>query len=276
MTTTTTSTKKTTTSRAKVTPKKTAAPRVKVASKEATTLRAKTVPKKTSVPSTLSAPIYTMAGKEAGTISLPEVLFNAPWKDDLVHQVVVAMQANARHSTAKVKDRSEVRGGGRKPWKQKGTGRARHGSIRSPIWVGGGTTHGPRPERSYTQKINRKMRMGAMAAVLSRKFKDGEIIFVDSFSFDAPKTKDAKAAIAAIAKGSGIPMLAQRRNNAALIALSQKNFATEKSFSNFSNFLMEEVRNLNPVDMLGYRYLIIENPAAALETLSARAAVKHA
>ncbi len=250
MTTTTTSTKKTTTPSAKTAPKKAPA-------------------KKTT--GTLSAPIYTMAGKEAGTISLPETLFDAKWKDDLVHQVVVAMQANARHSTAKVKDRSEVRGGGRKPWKQKGTGRARHGSRRSPIWVGGGTTHGPRSERSYTQKINKKMRMGAVAAVLSRKFQDGEIIFVDSLSFDAPKTKTAKTAIAAIAKGSGIPMLAQRRNNAALIALTQKNFATEKSFSNFSNFLMGEVRNLNPVDMLSYRYLIIENPIEALETLTTRA-----
>jgi len=113
--------------------------------------------------------------------------------------------------------------------------------------------------------------MGAVAAVLSRKFQDGEIIFVDSLSFDAPKTKTAKTAIAAIAKGSGIPMLAQRRNNAALIALTQKNFATEKSFSNFSNFLMGEVRNLNPVDMLSYRYLIIENPIEALETLTTRA-----
>ncbi len=253
------------------TTKKITAPRAKAAPKKITAPRAKAVPKKISTASTLSAPIYTMAGKDAGTISLPEALFNAPWKDDLVHQVVVAMQANARHSTAKVKDRSEVHGGGRKPWKQKGTGRARHGSIRSPIWRGGGVTHGPRAERSYTQKINRKMRMGAMAAVLSRKFQDGEVIFVDSFSFDAPKTKNAKAAIAAIAKGSGILMLAQRRNNAALIALSQKNFATEKSFSNFSNFLMEEVRNLNPVDILRHRYLIIENPAKALEMFTARA-----
>lgn len=253
MTTTTTSTKKTTTPSAKTAPKKAPA-------------------KKASVAGALSAPIYTMAGKEAGTISLPEALFDAKWKDDLVHQVVVAMQANARHSTAKVKDRSEVRGGGRKPWKQKGTGRARHGSRRSPIWVGGGTTHGPCSERSYTQKINRKMRMGAVAAVLSRKFQDGEIIFVDSLAFDAPKTKDAKTAIAAIAKGAGIPMLAQRRNNAALIALSQKNFATEKSFSNFSNFIMDEARNLNPVDMLSHRYLIIENPTEAIEILTARSA----
>lgn len=235
------------------------------------TTQTKSVEKKTVSTSELSAPIYTTSGKEAGTISLPESVFGASWKADLVHQVVVAMQANARHSTAKVKDRGEVRGGGKKPWKQKGTGRARHGSRRSPIWVGGGTTHGPRPERTYTQKINRKMRMGALASVLTKKFQDGEIIFVDSISFEEPKTKTAKTAIAAIAKAANIPMLAERRNNAALIALTDKNFATEKSFSNFSNFLMEEVRNLNPVDVLRYRYLVIEKPTEAIAIINDRA-----
>ncbi|HEX8946851.1 MAG TPA: 50S ribosomal protein L4 [Candidatus Paceibacterota bacterium] len=230
-----------------------------------------TTKKTTTAAAELSAPVYTMAGKEAGTVSLPATLFGAPWKADLVHQVVTAMQANARPTVASTKDRGEVRGGGKKPWKQKGTGRARHGSRRSPIWRGGGTTHGPRPERDYAQKINRKMRMGALAAVLSKKFADGEVLFVDALSFDAPKTKDAKVAIAAIAKAAGTPMLAQRKTRAALIALSGKSMEVEKSFSNFGNVLTEEVRNLNPVDILGYRYLVIEKPAEALETLGARA-----
>ncbi len=220
----------------------------------------------------LSAPVYTMDGKESGKIDLPEELFGVSWKAELVHQVVLAMQANARPTVASTKDRSEVRGGGKKPWKQKGTGRARHGSRRSPIWRGGGTTHGPRPERDYTQKANRKMRIGALVSVLSKKFAEGEVFFVDSLSFDAPKSKDAKSAITAIAKASGTPMLAERRNNATIIALSGKDSFVKKSFSNFGNIFTEEVRNLNPVDILGYRYLIIEKPTEAFGVLKERVA----
>ncbi len=218
----------------------------------------------------LSAPVYTMDGKTADTISLPEDIFGAPWKNDLVQQVIVAIQANARTPIAHTKMRGEVRGGGKKPWKQKGTGRARHGSIRSPIWRGGGVTHGPRAERSFAQKINRKMRFAALTAVLSRKLKRGEIIFVDALSFKEPKTQKAKEVVQAIAKASGVSELSTRRVNAALIALSKKDFAVEKSFSNFGNLHTEEVRNLNPVIILSYRYLIIENPAEMIKALSAR------
>ena len=185
--------------------------------------KAKTEKKVPAVLGALEAKVYTLAGKDAGTISLPAELFGAKWNPDLVHQVVLGMEANARTSIANTKFRGEVRGGGKKPWKQKGTGRARHGSRRSPIWKGGGTTHGPRSERDYSVKINRKMRVTALASLLSRKFKDGEIVFVDSFTFAAPRTQDAKNALVAIAKGAGMPMLSAKRNNAAVIALSQKN-----------------------------------------------------
>jgi large subunit ribosomal protein L4 len=94
---------------------------------------------------------------------------------------------------AHTKDRGEVRGGGKKPWAQKGTGRARHGSSRSPIWKGGGITHGPRNDKSYAQKVNRQARQKALLVALSRKFKDGEILFIDSLEMANPKTKDAKA-----------------------------------------------------------------------------------
>lgn len=220
----------------------------------------------------LEATMYTAGGKEAGTVSLPAELFGAAWNADLVHQVVVGMQANARPTVANTKFRGEVRGGGKKPWKQKGTGRARHGSRRSPIWVGGGTTHGPRAERDYSVKINKKMRATALASVLSKKWKDGEILFVDSLSFAAPKTADAKAAISALATASGKGELVTKRKNAAVIALSKKDANTEKSLRNFKNYETIEARNLNPVDLVTKKYLVIENPTEAFETLKARLA----
>ena len=130
----------------------------------------------------MEAKIYNQKGKDAGTIELPEKVFGAKWRADLVHQVVESMRSNKRAGTADTKDRGEVRGGGRKPWKQKGTGRARHGSSRSPIWVGGGVTHGPLAEKNYKRKISKSMRAQALFSVLSKKLKDGEIIFIDSLA----------------------------------------------------------------------------------------------
>ena len=218
----------------------------------------------------LSAPVFTMDGKESGSIALPSEIFGATWKADLVHQVVVGMQANARTSTAHTKFRGEVAGGGKKPWKQKGTGRARHGSNRSPIWKGGGVTHGPRTEKVYAVKINRKQRAAALASVLSKKFAHGEIIFVDSLSFKEPKTALAKTVLLAIAKGSGNDTLATKRKNAAIVLLSKKDMNTEKSLRNIGSLMIEETRNLNPVDLLAKKYLIIENPTDSLKVLSAR------
>src|SRR3990167_7590904 len=142
--------------------------------------------------------LYTWEGKKAGTVTVPEELFALPWNADLVHQVITAMQSNARAGTAHAKGRGEVRGGGRKPWRQKGTGRARHGSSRSPIWKGGGVTHGPRKDKIYAKKINQKMRQKALLVSLSRKFKDGEILFVDSLELQEPKAKQARAVLAGL------------------------------------------------------------------------------
>src|SRR5579863_7804375 len=122
----------------------------------------KAVPIKAAPVSASEANVFTMKGGKAGTVALPAELFGAKWNADLVHQVVTGMQANARPTVAHTKFRGEVSGGGKKPWKQKGTGRARHGSTRSPIWVGGGVAHGPRNEKSYDQKINKKMKAKAL------------------------------------------------------------------------------------------------------------------
>src|SRR3989344_3523977 len=104
----------------------------------------------------MDAKIYNSKGEQSGKISLPETIFGVAWNADLVHQVITSMMSNAREPIAHTKTRGEVRGGGKKPWQQKGLGRARHGSIRSPIWVGGGITHGPRNDENFSRKINKK------------------------------------------------------------------------------------------------------------------------
>src|SRR3989339_534864 len=144
-----------------------------------------------SISNGVEAKIYNQKGAEAGKINLPEKVFATKWRSDLVHQVVQSMRSNKRAGTADTKDRGEVRGGGRKPWKQKGTGQARHGSSRSPIWVGGGVTHGPLAEKNYKRKISKKMRAQALFSVLSKKFADNEIIFIDSLDMSDIKTKPA-------------------------------------------------------------------------------------
>ena len=222
----------------------------------------------------MNAKVYSKDGKETGSVTLPESVFGVAWNADLVHEVVLGMQANARGiSSAHTKGRGEVSGGGKKPWKQKGTGRARHGSTRSPIWVGGGVAHGPRNEKDYSVKINKKVRAKAFATVLSKKFADGEVIFVDSLTMTEPKAKDAKAAIVAVAKASGNDALANKRKNAAVVVLSTRDLATEKSFRNFGNYEVVMAKDVNPVELLTYKYVVIADAPATVEVFEKRLAV---
>ncbi len=214
--------------------------------------------------------VFTQDGKASGKVTLPESVFGVKWNPDLVHEVVISMQSNARGGNAHTKDRGEVRGGGKKPWRQKGTGRARHGSRRSPIWVGGGVTHGPRNEKDYTKKINKKVRAKALASTLSKKLADDEVIFVDALSFDAPKTAEAKQVVSALAKGSKHEDLVTKRKNAALVVLAERNEAAEKSFRNFGNMLIAQAKDVNPVDLLTYKYVVVADPTKSLETLETR------
>lgn len=221
---------------------------------------------------TMNAKVYSKEGKEAGKVDLPEAVFGVAWNPDLVHEVVVGMQANARTQTTHTKDRSEVRGGGKKPWRQKGTGRARHGSRRSPIWTGGGVAHGPRNEKDYSVKINKKVRAKALATVLSKKAADNELIFVESLAMETPKTSDAKATFIAIANGSGNDAMARKRKNAALVVLPARDLATEKSFRNFSNIEVAQAKDINPVDLLTYKYVVVAQPTESIEVLEKRVA----
>ncbi len=218
----------------------------------------------------MEAVVYNQSGKESGKVTLPEAVFGVKWNGDLVHQVVVSMQANARPHVAKVKDRSEVAGGGRKPWRQKGTGRARHGSNRSPIWVGGGVTHGPNPDKVYARKINKKMRSKALFIVLSRKFKDGEVLFVKDVSVVSGKTKDAKTMLQTFSGIKGFEKLIEKKNNAALVTIPERDEATERGLRNFPNISVLEARNLNPVEVLSSKYLVISNPESSIETIVGR------
>lgn len=220
--------------------------------------------------------LYTQDAKESGKITLPESVFGAAWNADLVYDVVTAMQSNARANTAHTKDRSEVRGGGRKPWRQKGTGRARHGSRRSPIWTGGGVTFGPRNERNYTKKTNRNVRARALAIVLSKKYADGEMLFVDALELAEPKASAAKGVLTALGGLKGMDGLASKKKNAALIVLPARSVAVEKSFRNFGNVHVAQAKDINPVELLTYKYVVVAKPDVTLDTLEKRVALKSA
>lgn len=224
----------------------------------------------TTAENNLSSVIWNAQGKKAGELKLPENVFGVAWNEALMHQVVTSMQDNARTPVAHTKGRGEVRGGGRKPWKQKGTGRARHGSSRSPIWKGGGVTHGPRNEKVFARTIPSKMRAKALFMALSRKLRDGQIVFVESFGLDKPSTSSAKKALVAISKND-LGKIESKSVNAALVAFADPKEASVKSFRNISNVRYASVRDLNPVSVLRHTYLILENPEASVAILAQRA-----
>ena len=234
-----------------------------------------TTTKKAKTPVDLDATVYAVDGTKSGSLSLPEKVFGLNWNADLVHQVVTAMQANARQPVAHTKDRSEVRGGGKKPWKQKGTGRARHGSSRSPIWRHGGVTHGPRNDKDYSQKINRKMKVKALYTVLSKKYADGQMLFISSVSLKEPKTKDARAMLTQLGGISGYESLATRRNNALYLILPKADANVKKSFANMGNVMVGTVNTLNPVDVLTYKYVLLATPEEAVKIIEAKSAPKE-
>jgi len=166
----------------------------KKATKKATKKAAKKATKKVAAKG-IEAKVYKSDGKESGKVSLPETIFGVGWNADLVHQVVLGMQANAREPWAHTKDRSEVSGGGRKPWRQKGTGRARAGHSRSPIWRGGGNIFGPTPH-SYSYKPPKKVRRVALISALSMKLKEEKMIILRDFPMDEmPSTPTPPAAV---------------------------------------------------------------------------------
>lgn len=189
--------------------------------------------------------VHNQDGKEVSEIELNEAIFGLPWNNDLVHQAVRVAFANQRQVLASTKDRSEVRGGGRKPWRQKGTGRARHGSTRSPIWRHGGVTFGPTTERNFKLKINKKMAKKAFLTALSAKVKDGEILILEDLKITSPKTKE----IAKIIKN--FPQA-----KTALLVLDGNNENIKRAGSNLPNLQIININNLDILNVLKYQYLI--------------------
>jgi large subunit ribosomal protein L4 len=206
----------------------------------------------------MTTDVYNLKNEKVGTVELPANVFGAKWNAAVVKQVLDAQLANERAPWAHTKDRSEVRGGGRKPWRQKGTGRARHGSIRSPLWVGGGKAHGPRNERDYSQKVNKKMKRVAVFSALSRKFKDGEVKVFENFTIEAPKTK----VLASLLHGVLQLKKGEKRFDVLLVA-GPKNQNLMRASFNLAKTKMLDATSLNIHDILNHKNFFVEKDAVA-------------
>jgi len=194
--------------------------------------------------------VYNQDGKEAGEVTLPKQIFEVPLKEDLLHQVLVSQSSNQRQNSAHTKNRAEVRGGGKKPWRQKGTGRARHGSIRSPIWRGGGIVFGPRNEKNYEKRVPKKMRRKALFMVLSQKAKENLLVVLDELKIEKPKTKIMAAIMSKLpAHGKSTLVLYKDGKD---IYLAARNVAKTGVL---------EAKNLNIVDLLNYKFVLLDKAA---------------
>jgi len=197
--------------------------------------------------------IYDTNGKEVGQTRLPSEIFDVKMNSDLVHQVVVSQMANRRKVIAHTKTRGEVRGGGRKPWRQKGTGRARHGSIRSPLWRHGGITFGPTKEKVFKKVIPKKMKRQALFAILSEKVKNNLLILLDKLKLEQSKTKLMAQIIENFKKGSILIALPELDKN---IILAARNLPDVKTI---------QAKDLNCLDLLSFKYLIM--PKDSIKTI---------
>lgn len=197
--------------------------------------------------------VYNLKNEVVGSVELPTEVFGTKWNATIVKQVLDAQRANARQPWAHVLDRSEVRGGGKKPWKQKGTGRARHGSTRSPIWVGGGKAHGPRNDKDYSQKVNKKMKRVALFSALSKKVKDGEIKIFETLTLETPKTKMLASALSGI-----ITLRKGGKRYDVLLVSDAANKSLFRAASNLEKTKVIAADSLNIYDILNYKNLFID------------------
>ncbi len=194
--------------------------------------------------------VLNAQGKQVGDVDLKEEIFKAPIRNEVLYYTAVAQLSNRRQGTASTKKRSEVRGGGEKPWPQKGTGRARHGSIRSPLWVGGGVTFGPSPERNYSRKVSKKVKRLAIQSALSMKVRDDKFLVIENINFSEPKTKEIKKLLENLGLEQQV-----------LLVISEPNQNIIKSARNIPRVKVIAARQLNVLDMLNHDHLIITKGA---------------
>ncbi len=194
----------------------------------------------------MKAVLKNIKGEDAGSVQLPESVFGVELKEDLVYQVVRSQESNRRQNSAHSKDRSEVSGGGKKPWRQKGTGRARHGSRRSPIFKGGGVTFGPRNERNFKCKINIKARRKALLMVLSEKNRNEFIIFVKDFNLEQPKTKTVSTFLEKVGCEKSV-----------LFVLPEISKEVIMSVRNIEKANTIQAKDINSLDLLSYKHLVV-------------------
>lgn len=214
--------------------------------------------------------IYTTEGKIAKTLDVPENIFGAEWNADLVSQVLYSQASNRRAGTAHTKNRSEVRGGGKKPWNQKGSGRARHGSSRSPIWRHGGVTFGPRNDKNYKKTIPRGMKVAALYSLLSAKYKAGKVIFVDTIPEQTGKTKDADTTMKGLTSIEGFKTLCYKKPNNVYMTVAKNESVTKRAFRNLPYMTLHTMDDLNPLDIANSRYLVITHPEETIEYLASK------
>ncbi len=196
----------------------------------------------------LKLQVLDQSGKKLTEISAPKEVLSAPVKESLLYDAVVNYRANQRRGTASTKTRADVRGGGKKPWRQKGTGRARAGSNRSPLWRKGGTTFGPRP-RDYSYSLNKKERRTALLSALSQRFSEEHLLVVDKLEFNAPKTKE------------GLKLLDLLKIDSALIVDRHDNTNLFLSMRNIPKVKAVDFNQVNTYDVLNHGWLVITKPA---------------
>ncbi|MBI4122786.1 MAG: 50S ribosomal protein L4 [Parcubacteria group bacterium] len=205
----------------------------------------------------MKTPVYNQEGKEVGQVELPKEIFEVALQQDALHQVVISQMANRRQTLAHTKDRREVSGGGKKPWRQKGTGRARAGSIRSPLWRGGGITFGPRKDKVFLQKINKKLRRKALFMALSEKARRSQIIILDELHAGSAKAKILTQTF------KQLPL--QKKTAKAMLVLPGMERNIIQSANNLPNVQTMQAKDLNALDVLSFHSLVM--PKETIEVI---------
>lgn len=193
--------------------------------------------------------VYNMQAGEVGQMNLPDELFAVPYNEALIHEVVVAYNANQRQGTKSALTRSEVRGHAKKPWRQKGTGRARHGSTKGPQWTGGGVVFAPKP-RDFSKKVNKQKKRYALLSALSTKLAQNEVVVVDTFAFEAPKTKEAQAFLNAF-----------KFEKSVLVVNAENDKNIKLATANIPALSVEEAANINVYDIISNKNIVLTQSA---------------